>query len=63
MEPISQPLPAPLPYTSPLDTMAGNNTPLTLTQALDKPKVKKKAKPQLHNLGKHFDFVDVINFF
>jgi hypothetical protein len=43
--------------------MAGNNTPLTLTQALDKPKVKKKAKPQLHNLGKHFDFVDVINFF
>ena len=41
MEPISQPLPAPLTYSSPMDSMAGKNGPptLTLAQALDKPKV------------------------
>jgi hypothetical protein len=40
MEPISQPLPAPLTYSTPLDSMAGSNGTLTLSQALDKPKVQ-----------------------
>ena len=40
MEPISQPPPAPLTYTGPLDSLSITAAgPLTFTQALDKQKV------------------------